>query len=130
LLKIQNCKFLTSADLQHFRIRTLLIFHNPVTERARHAAESGITPAKPGSAQAPLASRARHVKNFHCSFHHGIAKIQNCKFLTSADLQHFRVRTLLIFHNPVTERALGGSFAARAASPPDSPTANRQARGT
>jgi hypothetical protein len=58
--------------MQHFRIRTLLIFYNPVSKRARHAAKGGITPAKPGSAQASLARRARNVKFLHCLIYHGI----------------------------------------------------------
>jgi hypothetical protein len=51
LAKIQNCISFTSADLQHFRCRTLPNFHNPGAKRARHAAESGISPAKPGSGE-------------------------------------------------------------------------------
>jgi hypothetical protein len=43
-MKIQKCESITSVDFQQFRCRTLLIFHNPVAERARHAAEGGITP--------------------------------------------------------------------------------------
>jgi hypothetical protein len=39
LLKIRKCKFRTSADLPQFRIETLLIFHNPGANRARHAAK-------------------------------------------------------------------------------------------
>jgi hypothetical protein len=38
----------TAADFQRFRCGTLLIFHDTVTERARHAACGGIYPAKPG----------------------------------------------------------------------------------
>jgi hypothetical protein len=33
---------------------------------------SGITPAKPGAAQAKLARRARNVEVFHFLIHHGI----------------------------------------------------------
>jgi hypothetical protein len=33
--KIQKFKFLTASYLPHFRPRTLLIFHHPVTKRAR-----------------------------------------------------------------------------------------------
>jgi hypothetical protein len=40
---------------------SLLIFYYPVVERARHAADGGITPAKPGLAHALLARRARRV---------------------------------------------------------------------
>jgi hypothetical protein len=46
----------------------------------RHAPgmpRSGITPAKPGSAQASLARRARNVRNFHFLIYHGI--MQNSK---------------------------------------------------
>jgi hypothetical protein len=49
----------------------LLIFHNPVAKRARHAAFGGITPAKPGSAQAKLARQAQNVKVFHILIFYG-----------------------------------------------------------
>jgi hypothetical protein len=31
-------------------------------------------------------------------------------FFTSVDLQHFRIRTRLIFHDPVAKRAFGGEL--------------------
>jgi hypothetical protein len=49
-----------------------------VAKRARHAAEGGITPAKPGSAQASLARRARQVEVFHPLFTPVLLKIRNC----------------------------------------------------
>jgi hypothetical protein len=55
----------TRFGMQRFRCRALWIFQGTAAKRARHAAAGGITPAKPGSAQAKLARRARNVKNFH-----------------------------------------------------------------
>jgi hypothetical protein len=77
-----------------------LIFHDPASTRARRADEVGITPAKPGSAQASLARRARNVRKFslldfsrhcansevknpNCMFYYGIAKRQAFRFFYS-----------------------------------------------
>jgi hypothetical protein len=53
---IQNSEvpFLSHASEPEYTgivIFTLLIFHNPVSKRARLAAKGGVTPAKPGSGE-------------------------------------------------------------------------------
>jgi hypothetical protein len=55
-------------------VRTRLIFHNTVTERARRTAAGGARPANGAVAQAKLASRARNVKVFHGLIYHGIVR--------------------------------------------------------
>jgi hypothetical protein len=45
-----------------------------VAKRARHADEVGITPAKPGAAQAELARRARNVRVFYFLICDGIVE--------------------------------------------------------
>jgi hypothetical protein len=59
--------------LQQFRCETLLIFHNPVTKRARHAAKRH-NPGEAGATQAKLARRARSVRIFHRLISQGIVK--------------------------------------------------------
>jgi hypothetical protein len=92
---------------------TLLIFHNPVSTRARHAACGGITPAKPGSAQASLARRARNLRNFHFLIYHGICCKSSVPFLHLASAPEYTgivTFTLLGFHNPVSTRARHAAF--------------------
>jgi hypothetical protein len=46
MAEILQCAIHTRFGLQQFRNQTLLIFHNPVAKRARHAAFGGITPLR------------------------------------------------------------------------------------
>jgi hypothetical protein len=62
---------------------TLLISHNPVSIRARRAAEGGATPASPGSGGFAAAGRGT-VRNFHPLIHHGI----RAKFRSSVSFTH------------------------------------------
>jgi hypothetical protein len=39
--RLGSCDIFTRSCMQQFRIQTLLISHNPVSTRARHAAEGG-----------------------------------------------------------------------------------------
>jgi hypothetical protein len=80
LLKIQNCKFFTSADLQHFRIRTLLNFTIPV-QNAPGMPPKAASPREAGSAQASLACRARSVPFPHRLIYHGIVKNSELRIL-------------------------------------------------
>jgi hypothetical protein len=43
----------------------------------------------------------------------GLCEIQKCRFFTRFDLQRFRIKTLLNFHNPGAKRAFGDSPAGR-----------------
>jgi hypothetical protein len=62
--------------LPHFRCQTLLIFHDPVAERAFGGALRAPSAACGGCSQtaAQFAPNARNVKNHHFTVYHGIFK--------------------------------------------------------
>jgi hypothetical protein len=64
----------TAVDLQHFRFKTLLIFHDPGAKRAFGGGRSPPSAAYGGCSQtAPqFAPNARNVRNFHRLIYHGI----------------------------------------------------------
>jgi hypothetical protein len=68
------------ADSQRFRIKTLLIFHDPVSTRARRADEVGITPAKPGSGERSSPPGAERGSFSLFDFSRDCGKIRSEKF--------------------------------------------------
>jgi hypothetical protein len=107
LTAIKQCEFRTAADLQQFRIRTQLIFHNPGVKRAFGGA------SLPGGGKAAVSGLRPHqtrgtVLIFHYLIYHeigenikfrfftsqfimGLMAIKQCEFRTAADLQQFRI---------------------------------------
>jgi hypothetical protein len=74
IVKNQVRKFFHPSRFAAIPFPAAVDFSQSRFDSARHAACGGITPAKPGSAQAPLARRARNLRVFHRSVYHGIVK--------------------------------------------------------
>jgi hypothetical protein len=94
--------------------------------------QSGITPAKPGSAQAKLARRARNVENFQFLICHGMVKNSEVKVLPLIPVcNDSGAERCRFFRVPVQNARLAAGFARQTAlRAVDSPAANRQTRGT
>jgi hypothetical protein len=125
--KFSSGSFSLLADLQHFRSQTLLNFHNPGVTRAFGAGLRPATPASPGSGGFAAAKRAERSVSALLNFSRYYDKFSSAGFLLLdfsryydkfssagfpllADFQHFRILTLLNFHNPVPTRAFGAGL--------------------
>jgi hypothetical protein len=88
-------------------IFTLLIFHDTVSTRARHAAKGGITPAKPGSGERSSPPGAEREKFALLNSSRECWKL-SVPFLPLAPATEYtlcEIFTLLIFHDTVSTRA-------------------------
>jgi hypothetical protein len=80
VLEIQQCNPKTRFGFQHFRCQTLLIFHNPVTERAFGDSPKANQRAKRAGRAKPAAKRAARSVSAPLAFSRDCVKFGSAKF--------------------------------------------------